>query len=59
MKTPFERLGKLEEFLSGNIDPKALIALRQYQIPDSTLDDLGDMFEKYFGPGIYAPIFIL
>jgi hypothetical protein len=55
MKTPFERLGKLEEFLSGNIDPKALIALRQSQIPDSTLKDLINTFANYFGP--YALIF--
>jgi len=55
MKVPFERLGKLEEFLSGNIDPKALIALRQSQIPDSTLKDLFATFKKYFGS--YAPIF--
>jgi len=55
MKTPFERLGKLEEFLSGNIDPKALIALRQSQIPDLTLRDLIGTFTKYFDP--YALIF--
>jgi hypothetical protein len=55
MKTPFERLGKLEEFLSGNIDPKALIALRQSQIPDSTLKDLIGTFTNYFG--LYALIF--
>jgi hypothetical protein len=55
MKTPFERLGKLEEFLSGNIDPKALIALRQSQIPDSTLKDLFATFKKYFDT--YASIF--
>jgi len=55
MKTPFERLGKLEEFLSGNIDPKALIALRQSQIPDSTFKDLFATFTKYFDP--YAFIF--
>ena len=55
MKVPFERLGKLEEFLSGNIDPKALIALRQSQIPDSTLKDLIGTFKKYFSS--YALIF--
>jgi hypothetical protein len=55
MKTQFERLGKLEEFLSGNIDPKALIDLRQSQILDSTLKDLFATFKKYFDT--YASIF--
>jgi len=49
MKTP------LEEFLSGNIDPKALIDLRQSQILDSTLKDLFATFKKYFDT--YASIF--
>ena len=49
MKTP------LEEFLSGNIDPKALIDLRQSQILDLTLKDLFATFKKYFDT--YASIF--
>ena len=49
MKTP------LEEFLSGNIDPKTLIDLRQSQILDSTLKDLFATFKKYFDT--YASIF--
>jgi len=55
MKIPFERLGKLEESFGGNIDLKTLIALRQSQIPDSTLKDLIGTFKKYFGS--YALIF--
>jgi len=49
MKTP------LEEFLSGNIDPKALIDLHQSQNLDLTLKDLFATFKKYFDT--YASIF--